>query len=65
MMTLKQRIDELIKQHGSLRAASRVLQMDAAYLFRLSSGEKSAPSEHILKKLKLRKIVIVTYEATK
>jgi len=62
MMTLKQRIEELIAQHGSLRAVGRVLTIDPGYLLRLSTGEKDQPSERVLKKLKLRQIVTVTYE---
>jgi len=64
-VTLKERIADLVAQHGSLRAAARVLQIDAGYLHRLSSGEKDAPLETVLKKLKLRQIVTITYERTK
>jgi len=65
MMTLKQRIDELITQHGSLRAVGRVLSIDPGYLLRLSTGEKDRPSERTLKKLKLRQIVTINYERAK
>lgn len=44
-MTLQDRIDELVAQHGGLRAAARVLQMDPSYLLRLHSGEKTNPHE--------------------
>jgi len=64
-MTLKQRIDELITQHGSLRAVGRVLTIDPGYLLRLSTGEKDQPSERVLKKLKLRQIITVNYERAK
>ena len=53
--------EELAKQHGSLRAAARVLQIDHAYLWRLQQGEKNDPSEDVLRKLELRRIVRVTY----
>lgn len=65
MMTLKQRINELITQHGSLRAVGRVLNIDPGYLLRLSTGEKDQPSERILKKLKLRQTITITYEIAK
>lgn len=59
-MTLSERIKELIAQHGSLRAAARVLECDAGYLSRLASGEKADPSEKLLRRMGLRQIV--TYE---
>lgn len=59
---LKQRIVELVKQHGSLRAAARVLGVDAGYLCRLRDGEKANPSPALLRKMKLRKIVEVRFE---
>lgn len=62
MSLLQQRISELASQHGSLRAAARVLQVDAGYLSRLQSGEKNDPGEELLRKLRLRRVV--TFEAT-
>lgn len=59
---LKQRIAELTKRHGSLRAAARVLMVDPGYLSRLASGEKVDPGEDLLRRLKLRRIV--SYEST-
>jgi len=59
---LKTKIEQLIYQHGSLRAAARVLKIDPAYLHRLLNGEKNAPSEKILRKLGLKRIVVITYE---
>jgi hypothetical protein len=56
-MSLQERITELAQQHGSLRAAARVLQMDSGYLLRLSTGEKVEPGPAILRKLGLRKVV--------
>ena len=53
---LVRRIEIKIDQHGSLRAASRALQIDAAYLCRLKSGQK-VPSDKVLKKLGLYKLV--------
>lgn len=56
MDQLRERIKELERQHGSLRAAARVLQIDAAYLLRLRDGEKTNPSATVLRKLKLKKV---------
>ena len=60
--TLAQRIAELSEQHGSLRAAARVLEVDAGYLSRLASGEKSDPGETLLRRMGLR--AVTTYERT-
>lgn len=54
---LRRRIQELAKQHGSLRAAARVLEVDAGYLSRLQSGEKDNCDDNILRKMGLRRIV--------
>lgn len=59
-MTIPERVAELIAQHGSLRAASRVLDMDAGYLSRLASGEKDDPGDLFLSRMGLRRVV--TYE---
>lgn len=59
-MTLQERIDDLIAQHGSLRAAARVIQIDPGYLSRLASGEKRDPGERTLRRMGLRKVT--TYE---
>jgi hypothetical protein len=56
-ITLAERIDELVAQHGSLRAAAAVLRTDAAYLWRLKSGEKNDPGEQLLRRMKLRRVV--------
>lgn len=62
-VTLPARIKELITQHGSLRAASRVLMIDAGYLSRLASGEKSNPNNLILSRMGLH--CTITYERVK
>lgn len=56
-MTLLERIMELKSVHGSLRAAGRVVKIDAAYLSRLCNGTKRGPSARTLRKLGLRKVV--------
>lgn len=50
-------IGQLIHRHGSLRAAARVLGISPAYLSRLFSGEKKDPSDTMLRKLGLRRVV--------
>ena len=54
---IKQRIIELIDEYGSLRKVGKALDIDYAYLFRLKYGEKVNPSEKVLKKLKLKKVI--------
>jgi hypothetical protein len=55
-VTLRQRIDELIAQHGTLRATARVLMTDAAYLHRLRAGEKTEPGDPLLRRMGLREV---------
>jgi hypothetical protein len=59
---LQQRIAELVAQHGGVRPAARVLEVDQGYVYRLLSGEKSDPGDKLLRKLRLRRVV--TYERT-
>jgi hypothetical protein len=61
-VTLRERIDELVAQHGSLRAAARATRVEASYLLRLHNGEKKSPSDLVLSRLGLK--VITTYERT-
>lgn len=60
MITVNKRITELVEQHGSLRAAAVALGCDPGYLSRLSHGEKTEPSDDLLRRLGLRRVV--TYE---
>lgn len=62
-MTLAERVAELVTKHGSLRAATRAIQIEHGYLHRLASGEKVNPLKETLRKLGLRRIV--TYERIK
>ena len=57
MSRLRARIQELAKKHGSLRAAARVLEIDAGYLSRLQGGSKLEPSDGVLRKLGLKRVV--------
>ncbi len=59
-VTLKERIEELVEQHGSLRAAARVIEIDAGYLCRLANGEKVRPGKDFLRKMGIRSVL--TYE---
>ena len=63
MTLLQKRIKELAKQHGSIRAAARVLEVDHAYLWRLVNTIKENPSDDLLRKLHLRRVV--TYMSTR
>lgn len=51
---MQDRIDELVAQHGSLRAVARVTEIDAGYLSRLRTGEKVNPEKDKLRRLGLR-----------
>ena len=62
-MTLGERIDELVAQHGSLRALARVMEYSPAYICRLRRGITKNPGDAVLRKLGLRRVV--SYERTK
>lgn len=56
-MTLIERVNQLIARHGSLRAAARVIDVDASYLSRLRDGEKVNPSAVILRRMGIKRVV--------
>lgn len=58
-MTLQQRVKQLIAQHGTLRAAARAVSVEVSYLSRLEHGEKTNPSDDVLARLGL--VRVVTY----
>ena len=62
-MTLAKRIDELVMQHGSLRALARVLECSPPYICRLRRGVTKNPGAAVLRKLGLRRTV--AYERLK
>ena len=62
-MNLHDRIEQLVQQHGSLRAAARVLEIDVGYLSRLRNGGKVNPEKDKLRRLGLRRVV--SYELLK
>lgn len=59
-MTIPERLDQLLAVYTSYRRLEGVLGIDGAYLYRLHMGEKINPSDDVLKKLGLRRVV--TYE---
>ena len=54
---IRERIQELERVYGSLRSAAAALQIDPAYLLRLREGRKTNPSDAVLDKLGLKKVV--------
>ena len=62
-MTLQDRIDELVAQHGSLRAVARVTEIDVGYLSRLRAYANVNPGRDKLRRLGLRRVV--AYELLK
>lgn len=60
---LRQRIKDAVERHGSLRAAACVLQVDSAYLWRLMNGLKDAPSDSLLRRLGVRRVVTYVQRA--
>jgi hypothetical protein len=56
-ISLSERVAELTARHGSLRAAGNAVGIDHAYLYRLATGEKKAPTNSALAKLGLLRIV--------
>lgn len=63
VVTLQDRIDELVAQHGSLRAVARVTEIDVGYLSRLRAYANVNPGRDKLRRLGLRRVV--AYELLK
>lgn len=61
VVTVPERVAELVAQHGSLRAVARELNCDVGYLSRLASEEKDAPGSLLLERMGLRRHVTATY----
>lgn len=58
MTQLKNHINRFITRNGgSVRKAASVLDVSHPYLYRLSTGERDDPSDEVLAKLGLRRIV--------
>jgi hypothetical protein len=60
-VTLPERIEELVKQHG-VRGLARLLRTDPGYITRLRKGEKANPDDDLLADMGLRRVVL--YERT-
>lgn len=57
-MSLQDYIEyQLLRMQCSLRHMADQLGIDAGYLSRLRSGEKTEPSDEVLRKLGLRRVV--------
>lgn len=54
---LRKRVHEAIDLYGSVRAAAGQLGIDYTYLYRLSTGEREDPSDEMLKKLGLKRVI--------
>ena len=54
--TIKDRVDVLVYQAGSLRAAARKLDINHTYLWRLSKGHRTNPDDDVLAKLGLMRV---------
>ena len=55
--TVSRRIEELAEQYGSVKEVANRLGVNATYLHRLANGSKTSPSEDVIEKLGLRRIV--------
>lgn len=55
MITIPERIAQFEKQYGGFRPAARALRIDVGYLWRLKTGDKTNPSDAVLKKLSLER----------
>lgn len=56
-MQIKTRIDQLVHKHGTLRGAARATGVDVGYLSRLRKGSKAQPSDEVLERLGLQRVV--------
>lgn len=54
---MQERIDELVLKHGTLRAVGRVLKVDPGYLSRLRRGIVTMPSNGLLRRMRLRRVI--------
>jgi hypothetical protein len=55
---IETRVAELIEKHGGLRIAARAIGINYTYLSRLGKGQKTEPTDTVLKKLGLKRAVI-------
>jgi len=64
-MSIQERLDDLKGIAGSWRALAKMIGVDHAYLYRLYTGKKTNPSDEVLRKLCLKKVVTIEYVPTK
>lgn len=57
MSEIAKAVERAVKQHGGLRKAARALGIQAPYLCRLRYGDKTNPSDKILRKLGLARTI--------
>lgn len=55
---LKDRVNLHVKKHGGVRNCAKVFDVDPSYITRLRKGEKMEPSDSILRRLGLVKMVV-------
>jgi len=54
----------IVNRHGGVRRCARVTGIDKAYLSRMMNGSKVNPSEKVLQKLGLEKVMVYRFAAT-
>jgi len=59
---LRKRAAELVKAHGGVRPAARVLQTDPGHFKRILDGQKE-PSKQLARRMGLRKITVYEQSA--
>lgn len=57
MEGLKKIVADLIKLNDGVRNLSRKVGIDSGYLCRLKQGDKTNPSDEVLEKLNIQKVV--------
>lgn len=55
---LRARVEQHITKHDGVRNFAKVLGVDPSYVTRLRQGKKKEPSDKILRKLKLTRMVV-------
>ena len=53
MSEIQNAVELAIEKHGGLRKAARALNIEVSYFWRLRHGDKSNPSDKVLRKLGL------------
>lgn len=62
-MNIQTAVKAIVAKHGGVRVAARAIGVNYAYLSRLQTGAKCNPTDAVLRKLGLRKVV--SYETIK